>query len=86
MYQVEYTRDALKALRAMPRNDASFVRGKIEKLAENPFAASNVKKLVGRDGYRLRAGDWRVIYQIDGQRLVVHVLAIAQREGVYKNE
>jgi mRNA interferase RelE/StbE len=84
MYQIEYTRDAFKALRAMPRNVAALIRGKIEQLAANPFDAPNVTKLVGRDGYRLRTGDWRVIYQIDGQRLIVHVMAIAPRGGVYK--
>ncbi len=84
MYQIEYTREAFKALRAMPRNVADVIRGKIEQLAADPFDAANVKKLVGRDGYRLRVGDWRVIYQIDGQRLIVHVLAIAPRGGAYK--
>ena len=84
MYQIEYTRDAFKALRALPRNVAAIVRGKIEQLAANPFEAANVTKLVGREGYRLRVGDWRVIYQIDAQRLIVHVLAIAPRGEVYK--
>ena len=84
MYQIEYTRDAFKALRTMPRNVATTITGKIEQLAANPFEAANVTKLVGREGYRLRVGDWRVIYQINDQRLIVHVLAVAPRGGVYK--
>lgn len=85
MYQIEYTRDALKALKAMPRNVALQIRGKIEQLAENPFAANNnVRKLVGREAFRLRVGDWRVIYAIDGGRLVIHVLAVAPRGGAYQ--
>jgi mRNA interferase RelE/StbE len=84
MYQVEYTRDAFKTLRALPHNVSDVIFGKIEQLAANPFDAANVKKLIGREGYRLRVGDWRVIYQIDGQRLIVHVLTIAPRGGTYK--
>lgn len=85
MYQVEYTRDALKALKAMPRNVSSQIVGKIEILAAEPFATNNnVRKLVGREAFRLRVGDWRVIYEIEGGRLVIHVLAVAPRGGVYQ--
>lgn len=85
MYQIDYSRDAVKALKAMPRNLSLQVRGKIELLAAAPFAANNnVKKLVGREAYRLRVGDWRVIYEIEGGRLVVRVLTVAPRGGVYQ--
>lgn len=85
MYQIEYTRDAVKALKAMPRNVSLQIRSKIELLAADPFVANNnVKKLVGREAYRLRVGDWRVIYEIEGERLVIHVLTVAPRGGVYQ--
>ena len=64
-YSVEYTRDAVKALRAILANLRSHVLAKIASLAANPFTAPNVRKLVGREGYRLRVGDWRLIYEID---------------------
>ncbi len=65
MYQIEYTRDAVKALKAMPRNVLPQILGKIELLAADPFATNNnVRKLVGREAFRLRVGDWRVIYEI----------------------
>lgn len=85
MYQIEYTRDAVKALKAMPRNVSLQIRSKIELLAADPFVANNnVKKLVGREAYRLRVGDWRVIYEIEGGRLVIHVLTVAPRGGAYQ--
>lgn len=85
MYQIEYTRDAVKALKAMPRNVSLQIRSKIELLAADPFAANNnVKKLVDREAYRLRVGDWRVIYEIEGGRLVIHVLTVAPRGGAYQ--
>ncbi len=85
MYQIEYSRDAVKALKAMPRNVSLQIRGKIEQLAADPFVANNnVKKLVGREAFRLQVGDWRVIYEIKGGRLVIHVLAVAPRGGAYQ--
>jgi len=85
MYQIEYTRAAVNALKAMPRNVALQIRGKIEQPAADPFAANNnVRKLVGREAYRLRVGDWRVIHELEGGRLVIHVLAVAPRGGAHQ--
>ncbi len=84
MYSVEYTREALKVLVKLPRNTRELIVSKIDALAANPTEAQNVKKLVGRPGYRLRVGDWRVIYDLDSGRLVVCVLDIGSRGGVYE--
>lgn len=84
MYSVEFTKQALKALIAMPANKRMLVKSKIEALAANPTDAQNTKKLVGRTGYRLRVGDWRVIYTVDSGRLIVLVLDIGPRGGIYK--
>ena len=84
MFEIEYTREASKALLSLPRNLRESIRGKIELLAMDPFAAPNVKKLLGRNGYRLRVADWRVIYEVHGDRLVIQILTIAPRGGAYK--
>lgn len=84
MYSIEFTREAAKALGKMPRNVCELVRSKIDDLARDPFGAANVKKLVGRPGYRLRVGDWRVIYELESGRLVVRVLEVGPRGGVYQ--
>ena len=83
-WRIEYSADALAALRRIPANLARIIRTKIERLAVNPFAPNNnVKALKGRPGYRLRVGDWRVIYTLRRDVLVVHVLAVAPRGAVY---
>ncbi len=69
----------------MPRNTAQLIREKLGRLADDPFARNpNVTKLQERPGYRLRVGDWRVIYEIEGERLIILVLRIAPRGGVYR--
>lgn len=68
----------------MPTAAARLIRSKIEQYAEAPASlANNVKKLQGRDGYRLRVGDWRVIFDQDG--VVLDVLQIGPRGSIYED-
>lgn len=85
MYEVEYSRDALKALKAMPRNASGTIRSKLAALAADPFASNNnVIRLQGSDAYRLRVGDWRVIYGVHDGVLTIEVLKIRPRGGAYQ--
>ena len=69
----------------MPRNVAALIRSKIDEIAEAPYQQhNNVTKLVGRSGYRLRVGDWRVLYDLEDQRLVMLVVRIGPRGSVYE--
>ena len=57
---------------------------KIREIAVNPYAPNkNLTKLQGRDGYRLRVGDWRVIYELQDEGLVMLVLEMGPREAFY---
>lgn len=82
MKQISYTKAAIRALRRMPANTATLIRTKIEAYAQDPSAqANNVKSLKGREGIRLRVGDWRAI--MDDQGNVLAVLDIGPRGGIY---
>jgi mRNA interferase RelE/StbE len=81
MKAITYTRAAIRSLKRMPANESSRVVAKIELYAQEPDAlTNNVKALKGRDGIRLRVGDWRVIME-DG--VVLAVLEIGGRGSVY---
>jgi mRNA interferase RelE/StbE len=85
MFKVEYSKSAHKALKAMPRNVAGLIVEKIGALAVDPFAPSNnVLKLTSHPGYRLRVGDWRVVYLIHEHALLIVVVRIAPRGGAYQ--
>jgi mRNA interferase RelE/StbE len=69
----------------MPHNTANSIREKLEQIANDPFAPiPNATKLQGRDGYRLRVGDWRVIYEINKTEVVIVFLKIAPKGEVYR--
>ena len=85
MYEIFFTRQADRTLRKMSRRTACLIREKLDQLAQDPYARNpNVTKLQGRPGYRLRVGDWRVIYELEDDRLLILVLKVASRGGVYR--
>jgi mRNA interferase RelE/StbE len=64
---------------------AVLIRRKLEQLATDPYAPNlNASRLQGRSGHRLHIGDWRVIYEIQNDRLIILVLKITQRGEVYR--
>jgi mRNA interferase RelE/StbE len=84
-YEIDYLRDAQKALRAVrdQRVKRMLMEG-IAALADTP-RPPGCRKLAGRDAqWRIRVGDWRVIYRIDDGRLVVLIVDLGVRGGVYR--
>ncbi|MGE5500345.1 MAG: type II toxin-antitoxin system RelE family toxin [Ignavibacteriales bacterium] len=82
MRTIRITKAASKTLERMPRNVANTIIGKIEQYARDPASlANNVVKLQGLPGYRLRVGDWRVVFDDDGVVMIVE--KIAPRGSVY---
>jgi mRNA interferase RelE/StbE len=78
---ITYSRSATKTLNRMPANLSARIIGKIKAYALDPSSqANNVKTLTGRDGIRLRVGNWRVIMR-DG--VVLTILEVGPRGGIY---
>jgi len=85
MWSVTYTAAAIKALTGMDRTLAKRIRAKILALAQDPRAPNNnVKKLTGIEGYRLRIGDWRVVYTLKHEILTVIVIKVGHRREIYE--
>ena len=76
-------RPARKLLSRFPKSDQARILAAIDVLALDPFAARNVAPLKGRSGYRMRVGDYRVIYRLEKNRLIIVVFDLGQRSGVY---
>lgn len=69
---VQFTPRALKDLRSVPTHDAAAIMAKLETFART--GAGDVKKLQARDEYRLRHGDWRALFEMRGDVVVIRVL------------
>ena len=82
MYQVVIEKQAQKELARIPPPDYNKVVAAVKALANDP-RPHGYKKLKGRPGYRIRVGDYRIIYQVKDNILTVFVLVIGNRRDVY---
>ena len=75
---------AVRQINSLPKKDRKRVWDRIEALARNPRPAA-AKQLKNRDRYwRLRVGDYRVIYSIEDKKLLVTVVRVGHRREVYR--
>jgi mRNA interferase RelE/StbE len=82
-YEVRFKPAAAKELAKLPADVLRRIAPRIDALASNP-RPHGVEKLAGEDAWRIRVGDFRVVYTIEDRVLVVLVIHIGNRREVYK--
>ena len=82
-YTAKLKRSAEKELDNLPKKIHDKVINILLSLKENPFP-HNFKKLRGREGYRIRVGDYRIVYTIGESDKNIEVISIAHRKEVYR--
>jgi mRNA interferase RelE/StbE len=82
-YRVEFRPAALREIRKIDRSMQPRIQGAIALLARDPRPPTS-RPLRGRPGYRLRVGEYRIIYTIDDGILRVLVVTIGHRRDVYQ--
>lgn len=83
MYTVLVERYALKQILKLDKKIIPDIKTAIAGLAKNPLP-NGYKKLKGEDAYRIRIGDYRVIYEIDEDFILVTVVSAGHRKNVYR--
>lgn len=81
-YSIQILPSALKALQRIPLKNRIAIISRIDRLALEP-CPNGVVKLTGREAYRIRQGDYRVIYTIQDNELIVTVIKVAHRKDAY---
>jgi mRNA interferase RelE/StbE len=82
-YQIRILPAAEKSLSELPKKMQLRIQGAITVLASNPLPPV-AKKLVGRDSYRLRVSDYRIVYSIHENILTVKIISVGHRREIYK--
>ena len=83
-YRAEIARRALEALAALSRIEQQRVRAAIDLLADNPRPPACTKLTGEDDAYRVRVGVYRIVYEVLGDRLLVHVVRVGHRRDGYR--
>lgn len=85
-FAITIARSAAKEYRGLPARTAGKVRDAIDALALDPRPAGRSKKLRASGGlYRVRVGDYRVVYGVDDERGIVDIIHIRHRKDAYKD-
>jgi mRNA interferase RelE/StbE len=82
-YQIIILPAAEKSLSKLPKKMQVRIQGAITTLASNPIPPVS-KKLVGRDNYRLRVSDYRIVYSIHENILTVKIVSVGHRREIYR--
>lgn len=82
-YRVFIKPSAAKELEAIPQKDCQRLASRIQALAATP-RPQGCEKLSGREQYRIRQGDYRVVYEILDQEGLVRIVKIGDRKDVYR--
>jgi mRNA interferase RelE/StbE len=83
MYTVFIERYAQKQILKLDKKAIPVIKSAIAGLADNP-RPHGYKKLKGEDAYRIRVGDYRIIYEIDDDKIIVTVVSVGHRKDIYK--
>ncbi|MBU2536863.1 MAG: type II toxin-antitoxin system RelE/ParE family toxin [Proteobacteria bacterium] len=83
VYNLFFKDSVRKDLDSIPKNDLRRIIERIESLAENPRPLG-CEKLSGQEKYRLRQGNYRIIYSIQDTQLTVWVVKVGHRREVYR--
>ena len=83
-YEFRIARRATKALASLERREQQRIRAAIELLATEPRPPACIA-LAGEDNvYRVRVGDYRIVYEVLDDVLIIHVVRIGHRRDVYR--
>jgi len=83
-YRIEFKRSAAKALKKIPKSDQKRVAERIDSLSEKLPDPATTKMKGDNPFHRIRVGDYRIIYEIHGDILLIVVLKIGHRKEVYR--
>lgn len=83
-YTVEISRRAIRSIAALPRKEERRVRAAIELLADEPRPPNCVALTGEQSVYRVRVGDYRILYEVIDARLLILVIRVGHRRDVYQ--
>ena len=83
-YRIGFKRSAAKAIRKIPKSDQKRIADKIDSLSENLPDPETTKLKGDNPFHRIRVGDYRIIYEIHGDILLIVILKIGHRKEVYR--
>jgi mRNA interferase RelE/StbE len=84
-YSIQWKNTAIKELKKLPGKTINNILSIISSLSENPLPAGCIKISGAEQTYRIRTGDYRIVYTVLHGQLVIEIIRIGHRKDVYRN-
>lgn len=83
-YELRFKSSALRELKRLPERDVRRIAGQVELLREQPRPRGGKKLRLGKNLWRLRVGDFRVVYEIDDEEQIIRIVRVRHRSKIYR--
>ena len=83
-FRIKYRASFEKEIRRIPQDYADRIAVQIDSLSCTPFP-HGCKKLLGEDAYRIRVGDYRIVYSLDTEKNIITIERVKHRKDIYRN-
>jgi mRNA interferase RelE/StbE len=84
LYRIEWKPSAVQELKNLPRQIVGRIVNAVEQISTEPYP-TGVRKLVGSEhSYRIRVGDYRIIYSVMASALIIEIIRVGHRRNVYR--
>ena len=83
-YSIVFKKSVAKDLRNLPKKDIRKILSQIDALKDNPRGEGCIK-LSAQERYRVRVGIYRILYEIQDAKLLIHVVKVGHRSNIYKS-
>jgi mRNA interferase RelE/StbE len=85
-YKIHWKQSAKKELKKLDKQIIPRILQAVENLAENPYSSGS-KKLIGSDSiYRIRVGDYRIVYNLKSSVLIIEIIKVGHRREIYRQK
>jgi|TARA_B110000881_G_C18486719_1_gene469557 mRNA interferase RelE/StbE len=82
-YKLQIKKSAEKELRKIPKRELIKIINKIQNLSEDPHPVGSIK-LSNQEKYRLRIGNYRVLYKVEDNILTIFIIKVGHRKDIYR--
>jgi mRNA interferase RelE/StbE len=83
-YKIEWKQSAKKELKKLDRQIIPRILQAVESLADNPYSSGSKKLIGSKSNYRLRVGDYRIVYNIQSSILTIEIIKVGHRRDIYR--
>ena len=84
LYKIEWKQSAKKELKKLDKSIIPKIINIVEKLSENPYPSGSRKILGAKNTFRIRTGDYRIIYSVFHDILLIQIVRLGHRQRIYK--